>query len=291
MINHVVLVSGTHGNELTGIYLNELIQQGLFSIERESFTSHRLIANPEAIAKGVRFIDNDLNRLFSDSNKPELSSDSYEASRAERIKGWYGDRKHHFVIDIHNTTSNMGTTFILLEQSSFYRKLAGYIKQAIPNANILFEDQVSWEEHPYLCTVAPAGIMIEMGGHAHGVLQLDVLEATRNAVAATLDFIQAYNSEALPTLPENIPAYRLLEEVSFPVNHENKRLATVHPTLLGRDFLPLELGEPLFSYFDGRDTYFDGSSTVYPHFINEAAYATSHIAMALAEKFTFNPND
>ena len=67
------------------------------------------------------------------------------------------------IIDLHNTTSNMGATLILLSSDAFNRQLGSYLLQQMPSANILFEDQLANAEQPFLCSVAERGIIVEVG--------------------------------------------------------------------------------------------------------------------------------
>ncbi len=64
-IKNVALVGGTHGNELTGISLVKKYEQNYHLIKRDSFEILTLLANPQAIAAGKRYIDTDLNRSFN----------------------------------------------------------------------------------------------------------------------------------------------------------------------------------------------------------------------------------
>jgi aspartoacylase len=57
----------------------------------------------------------------------------------------------------------------------------------------------------------------------------------------------------------------------------------VHPALQGKDYEPLQNGMPLFLGFDGTETFWQGE-TIYPAFINEAAYYEKGIAMSLTRK-------
>ena len=81
-INQVLLVAGTHGNELTGLYLHKLIRDGHYPADRSTFEVKNVIGNPEAVERRVRFVESDLNREFStkalsgasESKESELAS-------------------------------------------------------------------------------------------------------------------------------------------------------------------------------------------------------------------------
>jgi aspartoacylase len=58
----------------------------------------------------------------------------------------------------------------------------------------------------------------------------------------------------------------------------------IHPQLQGRDYEELKPGDPLFLTFDGKTIYYEEESSVYPVFINEAAYYEKGIAMCFTRK-------
>ncbi len=64
MIKRVLLVGGTHGNELIGVYLIKKFEQDPELVRRNSFETLTLLGNPRAIEATVRYIDKDLNRCF-----------------------------------------------------------------------------------------------------------------------------------------------------------------------------------------------------------------------------------
>ncbi len=59
----------------------------------------------------------------------------------------------------------------------------------------------------------------------------------------------------------------------------------IHPQLQFRDYEALHPGDLMFLTFDGRAIAYEGESTVYPVFINEAAYYEKGVAMCLTEKY------
>ncbi len=106
-LKQVLIVAGTHGNELSGIYLHKLIKEGLYAVDRSTFSASSIIANPEAQKQNIRYIDSDLNREFSASNKVE-SSNSHESKVANQFIEHHANTNDQLIIDLHNTTSNMG---------------------------------------------------------------------------------------------------------------------------------------------------------------------------------------
>tara|TARA_Y100001963_G_scaffold39979_1_gene55910 strand:- start:114 stop:986 length:873 start_codon:yes stop_codon:yes gene_type:complete len=289
MFNSIALVGGTHGNETSGIQLIRNWQQfGLPSRFNELNVSLS-IANGAAIAANVRFVDEDLNRQFTFEGLSNNNS-AKEAELAKALNqqlGPKGDSNTDFVIDIHNTTSEMGATLIILEADEFHIQLARYVKQQMPEANILVEDEKPYLEHGYLCTTGKKGVMIEVGGQPQGVLREDVYLLTQTMAEAILDFCAAYNkgqinTDALPACE----AFRLGDNVSFPLDANGKRTAMIHHSLQDNDFKPLIPGAPVFRTFDGKDILWENETETYPHFINEAAYFKLDVAFATAERIT-----
>jgi len=97
----VLIVAGTHGNELSGIYLEKWIRDKQLDLQHQTFTVNTLLANPEAILNNVRFIDADLNRQFG--TQPVFPH-CKESQIAQQLQEKYSSQHQHFVIDLHNTT-------------------------------------------------------------------------------------------------------------------------------------------------------------------------------------------
>lgn len=279
-ITNALLVSGTHGNELSGLYLQKLIRDGRYDANRRTFSTALLTGNPEAVKQKCRYVDRDLNRQFT-AQAQEARNE--ESTRAQSLITQYANNEKLLIIDLHNTTSNMGATLILLSEAPFYKQMGAYVKQRMPNANILFETRRSWQEQPYLCTMGQHGVMIEVGAQAHGSLKSDTLDLMKTMTTAVLDYLEKSNLGQLGPL-NAYDAYFYQEDVVVPLDHDGQRLALVHPTVCGQDFKPVYPGEPLLATFMGSDIHWQGEREIYPHFINEAAYCASNIAMALAEK-------
>lgn len=281
-LSNILIVAGTHGNELSGIYTHKLIEEGLFIADRSTFSSTSVIANPTAVRHQCRYMDNDLNRQFA-TRSDATSCPSNEALLARQFIDKYASNNNQLIVDLHNTTSNMGATLILLSENPFYRKMGAYVKQRMPAANILFESHKPWNELPYLCTCGEYGVMIEVGAQSHGSLQYSTLELMKEMLSAVLDFVEKHNLNQLGEL-SSYTAYYYTQEITYPLDSSGMRQAMIHPTVCGRDFEAVKPGEPLLATFFGYDVHWQGEQEVYPHFINESAYSKENIAMALAEK-------
>jgi len=290
-IKNVAIVGGTHGNELAGIYLINQWQHTKFS-QRPSFDTQLLLANTNAIEINRRYQDCDLNRQFASKSLNDYSLTRYEESRAKVINqqlGPKGNAKTDLVIDLHNTTSNMGPTLLIPQKGEFYDLLALYVKHHMPEAVMfLDEDHKDNDDHHLLCTIGRYGVIVEVGPVPQGVLKHEVTAQMEKMTGLILDFVEAYNQEALPDLPDSIEAFRYLESLTLPVDENGNRTGMVHQDVEGGDFKALEPGAPLFAKLNGEIINFDGDKTVYPTFINEAAYYDNNLAMSLCEKAQIN---
>ncbi len=148
-------------------------------VTRDSFTTQTVFANPKAFEENKRYLDCDLNRQFSLDDLSNLELANYEQSRAKAINlqiGPKGNAKTDFIIDLHNTTSNMGPTLILLQSDAFNRKMGAYVKSKMAEAVVVLEDQSTVEEHYFLSSITKQGVIVEVGPQSQSVLRQDVLD-------------------------------------------------------------------------------------------------------------------
>ncbi|YCO00901.1 aspartoacylase [Vibrio sp. VNB-15] len=293
-LNRVLLVAGTHGNELSGIYLQKLIKDRLYTADRSTFNTQCVTGNPAAVKQNVRYVEADLNREFSATNQrdhlAQEGTSKQESKIAQQFAQTHAAQEKQLIIDLHNTTSNMGATLILVSNDVFYRKMGAYVKQRMPEANILFEDRKEWDDQPYLCTTGQHGVMLEVGAQAHGSLKYETLELMKKMLTMVLDYVEVHNLGQVCEV-NDYEAYFYTEEVMIPIGQDGMRVATVHPMICGRDFEVVKPGEPLLATFFGYDIFWEGKQDIYPHFINESAYSKANIAMALAEKKVVSTSD
>ncbi|PSV44137.1 aspartoacylase [Photobacterium indicum] len=286
-INSVAVVGGTHGNEFSGIYLLRKWQNNHNLISRSSFSVQTVLANPKAHEENKRYVDSDLNRQFDISELANLDLANYEQSRAKVINnqlGPKGDAKTDFIIDLHNTTSNMGPSLILLQSDEFNCKMGAYVKSRMPEAVVVFEDHASVEEHYFLSSITPQGVIVEIGPQPQSVIRQDVLDWMEDMTRHILDYVDLHNTNTLPELPSSYEAFEYTETLKLPENENGERIGMVHKNVQDGDFKQLNSGDPIFTLFDGSEISWEGDYEAYPHFINEAAYYDNNLAMSLAKK-------
>lgn len=290
MINNVTIVGGTHGNEITGTYLLRRWAANPAEITRESFATSTFWANPRAFYENKRFVDVDLNRSFLVKELNDKTVLTYEGQRAKAINACLGPKESSavdFIIDIHTTTSNMGVTLVLFEGYDEYDfRLAAFIKSQMPMVNLyVFKDH--GEDIPYLASIAPRRLALEIGPVPQGVLRHDIFERANRVVQFALDYAHVVNvgSESDLDYDQELEIFVHKSEVSFPLDNAGNICGMVHGDLQDKDFTELKNGDPLFIKLDGDIVPFE-DDPAYPVFINEAAYYEAKIALSLTEKAT-----
>ena len=286
-IKRVVIVGGTHGNELTGIYLVKKFDRTPELIGRSTFETIALLANPKACEMGRRYVDTDLNRCFrqQDLENPYLSS--YEAQRAKEIYRNFSSKnfpqQQNLIIDLHSTTSNMGLTFILASQNPFNLQLAAHLTSVYPHLKLL-ASTTNNQDSLLLRSISSLGGTLEVGAVAQGVLDASLFQQTEQVIGTILDCVETYNQGTVAAAKNPLTIYHSIGAIDYPRNEQGEIQAMIHPELQYRDYEPLNPGDPMFLTFDGESVLYKGKSIVYPIFINEAAYYEKGMAMCFAQK-------
>lgn len=284
-INRVAIVGGTHGNEFTGVYLIKKFEQHLNLIKRPSFETLTLLGNPQAFKESRRYIDKDLNRSFFSQDLQNSTLSGNEAMRAkviEKMLGPKGKSQVDAIVDLHSTTSNMGLSILLGELHPFILKLAAYLSEINPEVKVCYTQFE--QESNLLRSLCDFGFAIEVGPVAQAVLNAELFQKTEELVYAVLDYIERSNQGTIEKTNSPLTLYRYVGAIDFPRNEHGEIKAMIHPQLQFKDYQPLHPGDPIFLTLEGQAIAFDGASTVYPIFINEAAYYEKGIAMCLTEK-------
>lgn len=290
-IRRVLLVGGTHGNELTGIYLIRRFQQSPHLVLRPSFETMMLLSNLEAIAAGVRYVDQDMNRCCDRTHLELPEPADSEVRRAQEINrrfGQSGSTPADVILDIHSTTSNMGMTLILDDHHPFKLRLAAALSAQQPDLRI-YSSADSGRQQDALRSLGRFGICLEVGPVAQGILRADLFQRTEALVLQILDVLDQQNQDKrLPALQpapaQSLTVYQYLGTVPYPRDAEGQITAMIHPQLQGRDYEELHPGNPMFLSLTGETLPYMGETTAFPVFINEAAYYEKDIAMVLTQR-------
>ncbi|KAM3933313.1 aspartoacylase isoform 2-T2 [Leptodactylus fuscus] len=289
----VAIFGGTHGNELSGVLLVKHWLKYGEEIARPGVEVRPFITNPKAVEKCVRYIDTDLNRVFDNQG---LSTDPsgevpYEIVQAQKVNSLFGPKgskdAYDVIFDLHNTTANMGVT-VILENSTddFTIQMCKYIQTSmapVPCSVLLIERP--GVKYATARSIAKHPMGIEVGPQPQGVIRADILHKMRTVVNYALDFIQHFN-EGTDFPPCSIEVYRALEKIDYPRNDRGDLDAIIHPSLQDQDWKPLNPGDPMFITMNGDVIAYEGEGTVFPTFVNEAAYYEKNQAFAKTERVT-----
>lgn len=293
-MQRIALIGGTHGNELSGIYLVKkwLAQQTLKQWNALDITAR--IVNPRACEQSVRYIETDLNREFDIADLENMNKTGYEALLAKKLNiefGPKGNSPYEVLIDLHNTTSNMGACLMLQRKNAFTILLGGYVKHHMPHANIYFQDNVPEEKQNFLLTVAQQGVTVEVGPQPNSVLQQETLDLMELMTRHILDFVELRNNGTTLVIPDEYDAFQYAGNLSLPIDDNGQREGMVSRQIDQKDFQPIEPGHVVMETFAGEKITWQGDYTAYPLFINEAAYHKNHSAMTLSRKFVMSCRD
>ena len=290
-IKTVIISGGTHGNELTGVQLikkwttnPELCKNKVPDVQVDL-----LMVNPAAVAIVRRYVDHDLNRSFANHMLTgSTQSLCVEWNRAQELNGTYGPKgdstKTDLILDIHNTESNMGICLILSTKDPFTTRASAQIAHEFPNVHIYYQPEERGTS-PYFGTLARADVCIEVGPQSHGTLQASLFEQTEQVVYRYLELISEWNNQVLQKKEKKkVTVFTQHRDVDYPRDSNGNISAMIHPSLHSSDYLELKPGAPLFRTFDGKDIPFENDHSVWPLFINEAAYYEKKIAMSFTLK-------
>ena len=287
-INKVAITGGTHGNELTGVYLVKKYKKNPGLVKRDSFETLFMHTNVGAMKKCTRYIDKDLNRTFI---KKDLANDmlySYEDVLAKNINAKLGPKGSEktnvdFIVDLHSTTSDMGLSIVIDNDDELTWQVAAYLKEMEPNLHI-FRWKGDTKEVSFVNSITKDGFAIEVGPIPQGVLRADLFFETEKLVGFVLDYFEKLNTGKLDKRYTNIEIYDHIKLLDFPRGGDGDINATVHPNLQDNGYFKLTKGDPLFVTLEGKIINYEEDEEVYALFINEAAYYEKGFAMCLTEK-------
>lgn len=273
IINKVLIIGGTHGNEWTGIYAVKKYADSLRS-EFPQLDLHFIMANPEAYKMNRRFKDEDLNRAFQFLS--EERDNSYEHQRAKELKTLI-DSEPCFVLDLHTTTANVGKTIIISHDQPLNFHVAARLIKSIPKCRIILAPD---PHKKYLASQSHFGMMIEVGPVANGVIDGQVLESTILLIKEILTIL----STPMTLIEQTVEIYEEAEDVFYPQDDNEQLLGYIHPEFQGQDFIPIRGKYRPFKTFQGEDVVLESQEERYPIFINEAAYYPRKLAYTLCRK-------
>ncbi|XP_030635316.1 N-acyl-aromatic-L-amino acid amidohydrolase (carboxylate-forming) B-like [Chanos chanos] len=292
-LRRVAVCGGTHGNELSGIYLVREWQKRKKREEGAGPVSVVMVmSNPRAVQQGLRYTETDLNRCFTQASLSAPVSDRtpYEMLRSRELNALLGPKGSpkavDLLCDLHNSTANMGLCIISYSDCDWIcLHICKHLQRemaTIPVRYIHFD--VPPNEAYSLESVGKHGFAMEIGPQPHGVVRADIYAAMQEGVQLMLDWIRLFNSGA-KFEGGSVDVYTMVRNIDYPRDpHTRSITAAIHPELQDRDFCLLHPGDPLFLSFSGETLRYKGTEPLYPFFINEGAYYEKGIALSLARR-------
>ena len=287
----VLVVAATHGNEINASWLLEQWQQQPHLIQTHGCEVLPVIGNPDAYAKGCRYLDRDLNRSFRPDLLQQVRAEAIPSSKVDREVQRAFDLVSRYgiggidacgvVIDLHSTTSSMGNSLVVHGRRPADLALAALVQGRLGLPIYLHEADPA--QQGYLVESWPCGLAIEVGPVPQMVRHHKILTQTRLALEAVLEAC----SDVLAgraRYPRQLVVHRHLGSLDLPRSPSGSPEAFLHPQRQGSDWQPLRNGDPLFQKADGSCVVYEGADGQIPLFINEAAYAEKAIALSLTRR-------
>lgn len=273
----VSIVGGTHGNEMMGIYIVKHMLSNRKKYKRNGFETLPFIANPLAVSRQTRFIDTDINRIFTKKvlEGHDSINSPYEEIRARQI--YHTLKDSSIILDLHNTTANSGTMIIIGDTNP----LTFYLTHMLCLKN---SQRKVWLNKPHkgeksaanLGSMASCNIGVEIGPDGgHGICTAKIFKEGEDCVNDFLDICQSlFTKNKKSIIPKfTLEVYRWIgKDVLFPLNDEGEKTALIHPNFQSSDYKLLKNGDPIFLHFDGKVETWKGKD-VYPLFIEEVSYS------------------
>jgi len=291
-IKTIVIAGGTHGNELTGIklYRKWAADKNYYGHACPSANVELVHTNIEATQVTRRYIDLDLNRSFANRLLALENPNAYEIRRAKELNEHFGPKGEHtrtdLIIDIHNTTSNMGICLILSTRDPFTMRASAELVHEFSNCFIYYQPEERGES-PYFGTIAKADICLEIGAQPHGTLDASLFAETEKVVLRYLEMVEEWNRGTLQQKPKKtVDVYTQYKDIDYPRDKFGEVSAMIHPNLQNGDYKEVKPGDPMFITFDGKTVPSAEDKSVWPIFINESAYYEKKLAMSLTLKTT-----
>ena len=291
-IKTIVIAGGTHGNELTGIklYSKWAADKNYYSHACPSAKVELVHTNIEASQITRRYVDLDLNRSFANRLLALENPNAYEIRRAKELNDRFGpkgkDTQTDLIIDVHNTTSNMGICLILSTRDPFTMRASAELVHEFSNCFIYYQPEERGES-PYFGTIAKADICLEVGAQPHGTLDANLFAETEKVVLRYLEMAEEWNQGILQKKPKKtVDVYTQYKDIDYPRDKFGEIRGMVHPNLQNGDYKEVKPSEPMFISFDGKDIPNEEDRSVWPIFINESAYYEKKLAMSLTLKTT-----
>ncbi len=280
-LNKILIVSGTHGNEINPVWaVKQFCKQN--NITKNNIEYKFIIGNPLACKKGVRYINSDLNRCFD--FKKNLGKTNYEFDRAKLLVEKFGIRSSEpcaIAIDLHTTTANMGTSIVMYGRRNKDFCLAALLQNKFGLPIYLHENDNN--QKGFLVEAWPCGLVIEVGSVAQNFYDPNIVNRFLVIINDLRDEINKLKNNLIK-LPKELIVHVHQGSVDYPREKNGCINGIIHPERINQDWVHIKKGEPLFLDKNGNTIFYNGDSNICPVFIGEVAYQEKNIAMSYTKK-------
>ncbi|MEK6889704.1 MAG: succinylglutamate desuccinylase/aspartoacylase family protein [Nanoarchaeota archaeon] len=220
------LVTGLHGNEAS---LFEQLKEYITNLTTEVEIT-LILANEEAAKKNVRYIDQDLNRIFNSKLEAPLNIEQRICQELKNIIS--GD----LIIDFH---THSGTEkFTLLPKSNLTVKTIKFIKSLAISHCIIIKDDIT--DKGSLVEQYENALSIESGKHN----SQEAIEFSKICVSKALDFLSGkVNSQ------EKV---NFLEAIEFIINKTDK-VETIYNNI--KNFKRINIGDKISDNLTAKESF------------------------------------
>jgi len=215
-VQRILIVSGTHGNEINPVWAVKQFNRKENSLNN-CIEYEYIIGNPAAYEKGCRYIDVDLNRSFKEiKNHDQYNNSVYEINRANFLVdqfGIHGSKPCQIAIDLHTTTANMGTSFVLYGRRSKDFCLAALLQNKFGLPIYLHEkDEV---QTGFLVEAWPCGLVIEIGAVAQNFYDPNIVNRFSLIISSLREEIDKLKNNLIE-LPKELVVHVHQGSIDYP---------------------------------------------------------------------------
>jgi succinylglutamate desuccinylase len=256
-VKRVWIVGGTHGNEANGVQLAKHLQRHPELYAHHSFEVNVLLSNVASIAKNSRYVEEDMNRCFYAKDLSDDSLVSLESKRAKEINAIVGPKGDSpaadLIIDLHNTTADTGHALLFSPRDELSAAIAARLMSIDSSVRVCHWNPNA-TDYPMLPSVGRHGMTFEVGAVAWGCVDAALYQQSLGLLLSALEYIDAHNACCKSGKWSNheIDAFSLVRAVDYPRDESGELAAMIHPKLQGRDFEPIQRGDPVFLSHDGK---------------------------------------
>ena len=190
----VVMFSGVHGDEISGIHAVEKLFFDFFTGARTLLNGSLTLSrsNANAIAAERRYLKYNLNRMYKDEYGPEIDRNEYEYKRAQELKSIL--RECDYFLDLHSAPIAQ-EPFLVAEQQAagFFAKLG--LPHIIMGWGKFSGSQIGGDAENYAGSHGAKAATLESGSHFEKRSD-DVAYATVLVMLSLLKMIDGVKDEA-----------------------------------------------------------------------------------------------